>query len=205
MKIRLIIIFSVLSFLFSAQSKEELYSKLMADKIELLNSSKSVPELKAVISDFKRISTIKKNEYLPLYYAAYGCFKIGNANGEIGSFSEALDLLDSADRIENSDEIKILKARTLFMMIPIDMVKYRGNFKLANQLLNSVIDKNNPRFSLVQAIIFYETPKTFGGDKEKGCVFLNASRSGFKKYKNKLLYPSWGAILAESLKYNCSK
>ena len=198
------------------KQQEPTYEDLMSTAMKQFESANSVVALQSAYDEFMKIGKKEKKEWIPYYYAAFAQKKRGDLflkENKIKDLDDAIYFsqksLDESKRLSpNNVEIYVIQ-KYLYQLrknkIPSEI--YQSGGPLALQVLSSAykLDDKNPRVLLLKAEDLVNTPKEYGGDKEKGIEMYKKALSQFSSYKVKvdkdrkpiLFYPTWGKELAQ--------
>ncbi|QBO57800.1 hypothetical protein [Chryseobacterium salivictor] len=206
MKKLVLIMFVLCSVSIFAQTA---FEKVMTEKIEKLEQSKTAEDFTAVSNDFVRIGDKEKTEWLPYYYAAHAMIEKGRSLMRAGKLSEldavaaeAQTSLDKAYSLSKDNaEILILQKMIHGLKMMVDpQSRFMSEGMLGADALGKAekLDSGNPRITLLKAEDTYYTPEQFGGSKTKGLELFQKSLDQFKVYQSKsALHPTWGKGEAE--------
>jgi tetratricopeptide (TPR) repeat protein len=202
---KLTIIF-ILGCMFSAGFANEAYRKAMNQSLENLFQAKSIPEYVEVANQFERISQIDKNEWLPLYYAAYSYIVISFQEPENVKKDQYLDqaqkYLDQAFIIDpNESELYMLQGFLYPSRITIDpMTRGMTLMPEMNKSLDKALELNpdNPRVYYLRATMTFHMPEAYGGGASKALPMYQMAEEKFRIFKPKTeLSPNWGKEICE--------
>jgi len=177
------------------------YEETMKVNIQKLNTEFTTSGLTSLAGQFERIANAEPGKWQPRYYAAY-CYVWATAISEMpaGDKHKLLDLAQAQmdillKSVKNESEIFVLQA-FLYQMRITDMgkgMKYSG---LASEALDEAekLNPNNPRIYYVRGNNVYNTPKAFGGGKEKAKPLFAKAAGLFEKQKPaNAIEPAWGS------------
>jgi hypothetical protein len=196
-----ILMLTILTLAFSVKGFSSSYEETMTANIQKMNVATSVSELSGIANQFERIANAESGKWQPRYYAAY-CYVWATAITEMsaGDKHKLLDLAQAQmdallKSVKNESEIFVLQA-FLYQMRITDMgkgMKYSG---LASEALDQAekLNPNNPRIYYVRGNNVYNTPKAFGGGKEKAKPLFEKSAGLFESQKPaNAIEPAWGS------------
>jgi len=187
---------------------QDTYSEQMQTNVSKLDIAKSVGDYQALANDFLRLAEYKKTDWLSYYYAAYCNTKIGwldmqspdkitpFANVADEQIKNALTLLDTNKMKNDLSEVYCVRSmiyRAKVYINPMTNGKKYGPAanqysKRANQL-----NPENPRAIYLLGWEKYNTPKLWGGDKDKAKEYFQSAGNFFsKENKSSNLKPHWG-------------
>jgi hypothetical protein len=196
-----ILMFTILTLAFTAKGFSSSYEETMTANIQKMNVATSVSELSGIASQFERIANAEPGKWQPRYYSAY-CYVWATAITEMPA-NDKHKLLDLAQAqmdallksVKNESEIFVLQA-FLYQMRITDMgkgMKYSG---LASEALDQAekLNPNNPRIYYVRGNNVYNTPKAFGGGKEKAKPLFEKAAGLYESQKLENTFePGWGS------------
>lgn len=196
-----ILMFTVLINAFSAAVFSANYEEAMKANIQKLNTEFTTAGLTNLASQFERIANAEPGKWHPRYYTAY-CYVWATAVNEM-SADDKHRLLDMAQvqmdallkTFKTESEIFVLQA-ILYQMRITDMgkgMKYSG---LASEALDEAekLNPDNPRIYYVRGNNVYNTPKAFGGGKEKAKPLFAKAAGLFETHKPaNAIEPAWGS------------
>lgn len=196
------LVFILVMLLISGVSfADEAYQKVMKQAIDKLFQSQTIQEYVDVANQFERISTMEKQEWLPLYYASFSYIMISLKKNDNARKDQYLDqaqkYLNQAMSIEpNESELFMLQGFLYSSRINIDPVN-RG-MALMGQM-NAALDKalelnsDNPRVYYLRATMTANMPEAFGGGAAKALPFYQKAAEKFELFKPKSeIHPNWG-------------
>ncbi len=192
---------TVLMAAFAASVFSSNYEEVMTANIQKMNASKTSAELTGLANQFERIANAETGKWQPRYYAAY-CFVWATAINEMSS-AEKHKLLDLAQAhldvllksFKNESEIHALQAFTYLLRIT-DISKGFKYSGLANESLDEAekLNPHNPRVFYLRGTNVYNTPKAFGGGREKAKPLFEKAAALFAgNQKAGKIDPVWGS------------
>lgn len=198
-------IFILVLLLFSGVTfANDAYQKAMKQSIDKLFQSQTIQEYVDVANQFERISTIEKQEWLPLYYASFSYIMISFKETDNAKKDQYLDqaqkYLDKAMTIElNESELFMLQGFLYPSRINIDPIN-RGMTYMGK--MNAALDKalelnpDNPRVYYLRATMTANMPEAFGGGAAKALPLYQIAAEKFDLFKPKSeIHPNWGKEL----------
>lgn len=199
MKTLFTLLFSV--FLLSVFGQESKYEQAMLQAMEKMNNAGNNSAFIEAANTFERISQTEKNEWLPLYHAAFCYVTIGHLEQEVSKkdswFDKAQQFLDRALIIAPQEsELFTLQAFVYPGRMVVDPmgrgVEYMGK-------MNAAIDKairlnpENPRPYYLRAITLLNMPEAFGGGAAVAKPLFEKAKEKFGNFKPKSpIWPDWG-------------
>jgi tetratricopeptide (TPR) repeat protein len=182
-----------------AQSPE--YLREMKENIHILDSVDRYSSILSIAIQFEEISKTEVKEWLPLYYAAYGLLQAAFAVQDNDKRDEltdrAIGMIEKALVLAPAEsELFALMGYAYISKMntgsTISDIKYLPK---AKQVLTRAGQLNpaNPRPVYLLGNITYNTPKIYGGGKEKAMPMLNEALEKFNRFKpvNPIM-PAWG-------------
>jgi len=194
----------VLILLSGVTFANDAYQKAMKQAIDKLFQSQTIQEYVDVANQFERISTIEKQEWLPLYYASFSYIMISFKEADNAKKDQYLDqaqkYLDEAITIEpNESELFMLQGFLYPSRINIDPMN-RGMALMGK--MNTALDKalelnsDNPRVYYLRATMTANMPEAFGGGAAKALPLYQKAAEKFELFKPKSeIHPNWGKEL----------
>lgn len=185
------------------------YEKVMTEKINKLEATRSPEELQALANDFQRIADKEKDKWQPSYYTALAYIQKGRAQMQGGNnqaleetADQAQKFVDAAEAMEkNNSEIHLLQKMIYSLKMMVNpMERFRTFGAQAEEELKKAeqLDPTNPRVTLIKAEDVYYTPEQFGGSKTKGMELFKTAMEKFGTFKPKTaLDPNWGKTEAQ--------
>jgi hypothetical protein len=185
------------------------YEKVMTEKINKLEATRSPEELQALANDFQRIADKEKDKWQPSYYTALAYIQKGRAQMQGGNnqaleetADQAQKFVDAAEAMEkNNSEIHLLQKMIYSLKMMVNpMERFRTFGAQAEEELKKAeqLDPTNPRVTLIKAEDVYYTPEQFGGSKTKGMELFKTAMEKFGTFKPKTaLNPNWGKTEAQ--------
>jgi tetratricopeptide (TPR) repeat protein len=182
-----------------AQSPE--YLREMKENIHILDSVDRYSSILSIAIQFEEISKTEVKEWLPLYYAAYGLLQAAFAVQDNDKRDEltdrAIGMIEKALVLAPAEsELFALMGYAYISKMntgsTISDIKYLPK---AKHVLTRAGQLNpaNPRPVYLLGNITYNTPKIYGGGKEKAMPMLNEALEKFNRFKpvNPIM-PAWG-------------
>jgi hypothetical protein len=183
------------------------FNKAMSDNLEKAKSVKSINDLQELANVFTRIAEAEKNEWTPMYYAAFYNLVI-NFQDSVRERKEKYIAL-AQKQIESGLKIKpdeteffVLKIMSFYAEMSIDPMKGMTLLGEANSLISEAkkINPGNPRIYLEEAEAIYNMPVEFGGGKEKALPILLLAKEKFDNFASAGPFsPDWGKDRCELL------
>ncbi|MDO8952906.1 MAG: hypothetical protein Q7U86_09795 [Draconibacterium sp.] len=196
-----ILMLTILTLAFSVKGFSSSYEETMTANIQKMNVEFTTSGLTSLAGQFERIANAESGKWQPRYYAAY-CYVWATAISEMpaGDKHKLLDLAQAQmdillKSVKKESEIFVLQA-FLYQMRITDMgkgMKYSG---LASEALDEAekLNPNNPRIYYVRGNNVYNTPKAFGGGKEKAKPLFAKASGLFETQKPaNAIEPAWGS------------
>ena len=184
------------------------YEVAVRKGMQMLQQSKSAE----ATHYFERLSEIHKEEWLPLYYAAYGCLNAGiqqeTPSAKDEDYKRGLSFIDRAKTLRpNESEILVLEAYLKLMYISNDAMKRAPTQTTdAIEILEKAkaLNPHNPRAWFVQGQNTFFTPVFFGGGEKNAKPLLEKAVSLYNAHspENDLM-PQWGEERCANLLEQC--
>ncbi|GAB2495364.1 hypothetical protein [Algoriphagus taiwanensis] len=189
------------------------YESAMKDQIQAMQQIRSLEESQAVSNAFLRIADVKKEEWLPLYYAAYvqtnAAFRFDVDKDQY--LDQAMELAKKAAGISpNNSEITALEGFILMGKVSVDPAN-RGQ-SLSPQVMQLygkaiALNRENPRATTLMAQMELGMAQFFGSGPEKACGLARVGLELFAKEEAQVdenyLMPTWGKNQAEQVASQC--
>ena len=199
MKTLFTVLFSV--FLLSGFGQENRYKQAMLQAIGKMNNAGRNSEFIEAANTFERIGQTEKNEWLPLYHAAFCYVTIGHLEQNVAQkdpwFDKAQQFLNRAFAIApHESELFTLQAFVYPGRMVVDPIG-RGVEYLGK--MNAAIDKaiqlnpDNPRSYYLRAVTLVNMPEAFGGGPAVAKPIFETAKQKFDQFKPKSpIWPDWG-------------
>lgn len=205
MKTLFTLLFSVV--LLSVSGQESRYEQAMLQALEKMNNAGDKSAFIEAANTFERISQTEKNEWLPLYHAAFCYVSIGHLEQDVSKkdpwFDKAQQFLDRAFEIAPQEsELFVLQAFIYPGRMVVDPmgrgVEFMGKM---NAALDKAIKLNpeNPRSYYLRAITLVNMPEAFGGGPAVAKPIFETAKQKFDQFKPKSpIWPDWGKEMNEA-------
>lgn len=207
----LIFLFAAISLAFA---NDPAYENAMKKQLQAMKTIQTLEESQNVSNAFLRIAEAKKEEWLPLYYAAYlqsmAAFRFEVNKDQY--LDQAMELVKKADKISpNNSEIVALQGFIVMGKLTVDpMSRGQELSPQAMQLFGKAIalDKENPRATTLMSQMQLGTAKFFGQGPEQACGLARVGLELFAKEESKItenyLLPTWGKNQAQQVAEACN-
>jgi tetratricopeptide (TPR) repeat protein len=181
--------------------QQDAYLQAMQRAMDKLNQASAPAEFQDAANLFERIAQAEKNEWLPLYHAAYACIVTGftepDNSRKDGYFDKAQQFLDRAFKIAPEEsELYTLQAFLYPGKITVDpMGRGPELFGPMNDAIDKAIRLNpeNPRSYYLRAITLLNMPESFGGGKAAAKPWFDKAKERFDRFKPASPFsPDWG-------------
>jgi len=218
MKKVILIILTFWAFVNANKIYADDYTDAVKKAIKKLDAVGDISDRAALLKargDFERILQLKKNEWMLNYYMAYCDLMIAWSymgekpdNENIKKYNEScIDLLNKATDIKDDfAEAYILKmsANSNRWQYEPDKMNDIITKGAEDNAMAKKLEPENPRYYLVDAMITYYTPESFGGGVEKARPLFEKSWDLFQTYQLKdETYPNWGKDQAAGMVALC--
>ena len=206
----LVFLFAAISLAFA---NDPTYENAMKKQLQEMKTIQTLEESQNVSNAFLRIAEVKKEEWLPLYYAAYlqtlAAFRFEVNKDQY--FDQAMELVKKADQVApNNSEIIALQGFIVMGKLTVDpMSRGQELSPQAMQLFGKAmaLDKENPRATALMSQMQLGTAKFFGQGPEQACGLANVGLELFAKEETKItenyLLPTWGKNQAQQVADAC--
>ncbi|GMQ25441.1 hypothetical protein Aoki45_21230 [Algoriphagus sp. oki45] len=189
------------------------YENAMKTQIQAMQQIRTLEESQAVSNAFLRIAEVKKEEWLPLYYAAYvqtnAAFRFEVNKDQY--LDQAMGLAKKAGGLSpNNSEITALEGFILMGKVSVDPAN-RGQ-SLSPQVMQLygkaiALNRENPRATTLMAQMEFGMAQFFGSGPEKACGLARVGLELFAKEEAQVdenyLMPTWGKNQAEQVASQC--
>jgi hypothetical protein len=187
--------------LMGSASSQNNFQQAMTGAIDKMNNSANINDFVDAANTFERISSSEKNEWLPLYYAAYSYIVISFQEQDLTKKDPYLDkaqaFLDQAFKIKaDESELFALQAFLYPSRMTVDpMARGMQYIGLLNQAIEKAIQLNpeNPRAYYLKAVITLNMPEGFGGGSALAKPLFLTAKEKFDNFKPASpISPNWG-------------
>jgi hypothetical protein len=204
---KMITIFFVFATI-GANAQSEKYLKAMEDKVNALDTARTMESWQSLANSFERIGDAEKTQWLPFYYAALSHVMSGYmiSNGQPGSANitqtdlladKAETLISKAELLENENSeifcVKKMIATLKMTADPMNRWQTYGPVATASLAKAKSLDMSNPRTYLLEGQDKFYTPEQFGGSKTEAKKLFDESMKMYESFKPKSsIHPRWG-------------
>jgi len=177
------------------------YFAVLRTSLALADQEYTVPAYQNLANTCERITAIKKNEWLPLYYCAYACAHLAYMTRDEEKKDALLDraqaCIDTAMTINPGEsEIYLVVALICYGRMEINpMVRAVTYFPLANSALEKSrsLNPENPRIYYLEGKSTLYKPDFLGGGAEGALPVLEKALRYYREFKAPYdIYPHWG-------------
>jgi hypothetical protein len=198
-----------------AEAQSSTFDKVITPYVSRLDNATSVTDYQALANDFTRMTSAYPNEWLGYYYAAYCYTRIAwsyKDNGEkIEPFArQAEALVRKAETLAGSDNKALSEIYCVWSMVDraYIFISPMSNGRTYGPLANQYIEKakkanpDNARALYLDGWVKYNTPKLWGGDKDKAKGLLQQALEKLKANPGSpasAVSPHWGKVDIETL------
>jgi tetratricopeptide (TPR) repeat protein len=156
-----------------------------------------------------RALTAFPEHFLLTHYRGYAAYRLGQMAGvrkqpetARAQYEEAVKWLDRSIAAQPIAESHALRASCLGQLIGGNMIKGMRLGPQANDAVDKarLLDKDNPRMLLLDAVGAWFKPSMFGGGKDKARAAMHRALAAFATDTPAPAYPSWG--YAEALAWH---
>ena len=204
---------TILCFVASSIMLASDYEQGMLKGKEMFNNAKTAEEAVNVTNYFERIAEANKEEWLPLYYAAYASLSVGHQQEKSKMkdewYEKGLVFIERAKKIKNGESELIAMEGYLKLMYIANSPMMRAPMQTgdAMELLEQAkkLNPDNPRPWLIQGQHILYTPQFFGGGADSARPMLEKANSLYKNFSpSNRLMPVWGLDRCEKLLVKCT-
>jgi len=191
------------------------FDKAAAPFIAKLGQALTVSDYQSLANDFARVSGAFPQQWLGYYYTAYCNVRIAwsyqNDADKIGPYAKLAETqiskaetLAASEGANSKDQSEIFCIRSMIDRSYI-FISPMSNGPKYGPSSNSYIDKaikanpDNPRALYLDGWVKYNTPKMWGGDKDKAKVLLQQALDKLKAAPAVSPFPGWGKEDCERL------
>lgn len=208
----LFITFGLLAITLGSFRNPSNYLEVMQENIQKLYQAQTIGDVQPVVNAFTRIAQAEKEEWHPLYYAAFGNIIMSAWSETTADKDKYLDqaetLLEQANkRIDQEPELKALEGYIQMMRVAIDPASRGPQYSgLATQTLSQAVqmDPENPRALTLLAQMEMGTARFFGSEPTEACAKLDKAITLFENDQPEHpLDPAWGLESARAAKQQC--
>lgn len=202
---------SITSNVYASDDKE--FLQTMEKTVNKLDTASSVLTFKSVKNQFERISSKYKDEWLPVYYAAYcdleSIYRGNNSQGNMLLLNDAKDRLDalSANKSVDQSELNTLWGYYYNALIMADpQSNGQKYFSYVISFYKKAIqqDAENPRPVFLLAFFEMHLPAFLQKDKDYCDQFRKANRL-FQQSDQQNIHPHWGEKFLSGLLAKCTE
>lgn len=190
------------------------FEKGMQKGLELLSNANTPAAALEAVNYFERIAEANKNEWLPLYYAAYSCLKAGfqqeKSDMKDEWYKKGLSFIDHAKKLKNDEsEVYAMEAYLKLMYISNSpMMRAPTQTSAAIELLekSKALNPSNPRPWFIHGQNTLFTPGFFGGGAANAKPLLEKASALYSTFTTtNSLMPAWGKERCEKLLEKCNE
>lgn len=204
----------IISFIGAATFAGTGYEAAMQKGIDMLGQANSSQAAIDVTNYFERVAEANKNEWLPLYYAAYSSLSAGFQQEKSAMkdewYQKGLTFIERAKAIKkNESELLAMEGYLKLMYIsnapmtraPMQTGEAIGLLEEAKKL-----NPANPRPWFIHGQNTFYTPEFFGGGAKNAKPLLEKASGLYKSFtpENSLM-PKWGYERCEKLLAQCNE
>ena len=188
-----------------AQAQQTFEDAIMQGKKLLKNGMNTFDETTLLQgrSLFERLLMKEEKQDLIHYYIGYADYRLATKYMQSNNLEEAKKYLDdgithlekSLDANDKFAEAHALVSSLYGQKIMYDMSQAMvlGQLAHASMKTAKLLDPENPRITILEAISTYFTPEQYGGSKENGYAMMDEALKYFAKYTPKeKIHPDWG-------------
>ena len=189
------------------------YESAMQKGIDMLAQANSSQAAIDVTNYFERVAEANKNEWLPLYYAAYSSLSAGYQQEKSAMkdewYKKGLDFIERAKAIkENESELLAMEGYLKLMYIsndPMTRAPQQTGDAIALLEKAKALNPANPRPWFIHGQNTFYTPEFFGGGPKNAKPLLEKASGLYKSFtpENSLM-PKWGTERCEKLLAQCN-
>jgi len=199
-KIALVLVLTIsLTNIFSQNSS---YYEVMKTNKNLFLKASNITEYQNIANKFEIVATNDTSKWLPLYYVAlskvFMSYQEKNGTKKDLYLDDAQKFLDKAIAINSTEsEIIVLQGFLHQARISVDpMSRGQKYSSMANNYFRKAakINSENPRAYYLMGMNILNTPKMYGGGKERALALFQKAQEKFDKFAvTNDLFPNWGS------------
>lgn len=191
------------------------YEKAMKETLDNMSQASSIDDFRLVANQFERIAGSEKDNWIPLYHAAYAMVMMAAMEQDLQKKDPYLDgaerNLDAIEKLEH-DASERMALKGFLMMIRMSVDPSRGMelgqncAVLVNQAYS--LNNQNPRALLMLAQFKHGSAQYMGGDTSESCAMFDEVILLFEQSKaeeSELFLPKWGKEIAMMMQHECQK
>lgn len=206
-----LLLFALCSISASAQTTDDVYLKGMNSAIAQMDTVKTVSSIKKVRNQFDRISQKYSDQWLPLYYVAYGNLEMVFRNPKAADAQSLLaDAKEKISRLEkmkgvNKSELSTLWGYYYNALIATDPATNGEKFyndAMSNYKKAIELDANNPRPIFLLAVFEQNLPSFLQSGKDY-CSELRRAEELYNKSRSQINEIRWGENFLVTLLEKC--
>lgn len=196
----------------NVQANDGKFVEAMQKNIKAVYEAKEIADYQLSVNAFIRIASVEKSRWEPSYYTAFGYVMMANRENTGAQkdvyLDEALKFIEAGKKLAPSEsELVALEGFVYMMKVTVDPAS-RGMIYApkAMQTYSAALALNpeNPRALAMMAQMQYGTSQFFGSPVTEACETNSKALEKFKTYQSdNILAPTWGSLMAESLKERC--
>lgn len=200
-------------FLSSGLSFANKYETAMVSAINKLNTAKNPEDYLAATLTFERIGAAEESEWLPYYYASFGCIQISHTT-HIGEekdsyLDKAKVFIDQAGKLStDNDEIVTMLGYIYMMKVVVDPMTRGPEYgaRAIQEFGKAVgMNENNPRALLLLARMQMGMDQFMGNDVSESCEIIKMANKLFDDQKpGNPIMPQWGKEMANIFEQECN-
>jgi hypothetical protein len=211
MKMAALLNCSLFAFL-PAMHAQTSFSQAIAPFVARAHTAASISDYQSLANDFARVTGAYPNEWLGYYYAAYCNVRIAWAyeqnTDKIEPFAKLAETqIGKAESLAGADNKALSEIYCIWNMVDRAYVFINPNANgpqygpAANRYMEKAKKANpdNGRALYLDGWLKYNTPKLWGGDKDKAKELLLQASDKLKAAPDSPLFPHWGKSDCESL------
>jgi hypothetical protein len=191
------------------------FEKAMKDALDNLEQASTVEGLRPIANQFDRIASVKKDNWLPLYHAAYARVLMAamqTDNGKKDQYLDAAQLnLDEVEKLKHDTSERMALQGFLYMIrMSVDPgrgmelgVKCGGMIQQAYEM-----NSQNPRAVLMLAQFKFGSAQFMGSDTSEACGLFDETLLLLDKADSDAddsFLPRWGRNIALYNKQQCGE
>lgn len=211
LKINLLLFFSLFIISVSAQSTDDMYTKVMDNAIVVMDTSRTVGSIKKARNQFERIAQKYSDQWLPIYYLAYSDLEMvylnPKAEDNLALLAEAKDKLNQLKKLTNVNKSELSTLWGYYYSALIVTDPPTNGQKYYNEVISNYkkaikLDTENPRPVFLLAFFEQNLPPFLQSGKNY-CAELKKADQLYDKGQNLTNEIHWGKGFLTMLLVKC--
>ena len=207
-----LMLLTLLLFFGKTSARDTSYFAVLRTSLALADQEYSIPAYQNLANTCERIISLKKNEWLPLYYCSYAythmAYMTKDEERKDALLDRAQACADTALLINpRESEIQLLVALICYGRMEINpMFRAATYFPRSNDALEKAkaLNPQNPRIYYLEGESTLHKPEFLGGGVEAALPILEKALKYYRKFEAPFdIYPHWGEKSTVDLYEEC--